>query len=123
MGFTLSVFSTDPSPAKSKIMCMWFAGQSEQLDYPSPITLNGVALPWVETADHLGHKLHQTCNMDYDASCKRAPYIDKTTTLQETFSYARPEEKLLALSVYAGGLYGYAPWDLYGQKAKSAFKC
>ena len=106
------VFSTDPSPAKSKSKCMWFTRKLGQQDYPAPITLNGDSLPWVETADHLGHKLHQTCTMDYDARCKRAQYIDKTTTLRETFSYARPEEKLLALSTYAGGLYGYALWNL-----------
>ena len=117
------VFSTDPSPAKSKSKCMWFTGKSGQMDYPTPITLNGDALPWVETADHLGHKLHQTCTMAYDARCKRAQYIDKTTTLRDTFSYARPEEKLFALSTYAGGLYGYALWDLYGAEAESAFKC
>ena len=61
--------------------------------------------------------------MAYDARCKRAQYIDKTTTLRETFSYARPEEKLFALATYAGGLYGYALWDLYGAEAESAFKC
>ena len=87
-------------------------GLSGQLNYPAPITLNGNVLPWVETADHLGHKLHQTCTMEFDARCKRAQYIDKTTTLREMFSYARPEEKLSALNVYAGGLYGYALWDL-----------
>ena len=87
---------------------MWFTGKSGQLDYPTPITLNGDALPWVETADHLGHKLHQTCTMAYGARYKRAQYIDKTTTLRDTFSYARPEEKLFALATYAGGLYGYA---------------
>ena len=61
--------------------------------------------------------------MGFDAKCKRAQYIDKTTTIRETFSDARPEEKLAAINVYAGGLYGFALWDLYSPAAESAFKC
>ena len=90
---------------------------------PRPIVLNGDALPWVETATHLGHELHQQCNMEYDAKCKRASYIDKTTTIRETFDFARPNQKRSAISIYTGGIYGFAMWDLYGQRAESAFKC
>ena len=117
------IFSTDPSPSKSKSKCLWLCGKSGQVSYPANIILNGNALPWVETATHLGHELHQMCNMDYDCKVKRAMYIDKTTTLRETFSYARPEQKLEAITVYAGGLYGFALWDLFSPKAESAFKC
>ncbi len=91
--------------------------------YPAPIFLNSDALPWVETTTHLGHKLHQTCNMDYDMKCKRASYIEKTTTIRESFSFAKPEQKLAAIKVYASGLYGFALWDLYNWKAVFTFKC
>ena len=61
--------------------------------------------------------------MEYDTKCKRASYINKTTTLRETFDFARPEQKLSAITVYAGSMYGFALWDLYGPRAESAFKC
>ena len=80
---------------------------------PCPIVLNGDVLPWVETATHLGHELHQLCNMEYDTKCKRASFIQKTTNIREMFDFARPEQKLSAISVYAGGIYGFALWDLY----------
>lgn len=117
------LFSTDPSPSKSKSKCTWLCGKSGQVTYPDPIILNGNPLPWVETATHLGHELHQNCNMEYDTKCKRAAYIDKTTTLRESFNFASPEQKLRAISVYAGSFYGYALWDLFSQGAESAFKC
>ena len=63
------------------------------------------------------------CNMDYDAKCKRASYIQKTTTIREMFDFAGPEQKLSAISIYAGGIYGFALWDLYGQRAESTFNC
>ena len=117
------LFSTDPNPSRSKSKCLWFCGKAGQVAYPAPIILNGDALPWVETATHLGHELHQQCNMEYDTKCKRASYINKTTTLRETFDFARPEQKLSAITVYAGSMYGFALWDLYGPRAESAFKC
>ena len=133
------LFSTDPNHSRSKSKCLWFCGKSGEVAYPAPIMLNGDALPWVETATHLGHELHQQCTMEYDGKCKRAnyinnkranyinnkmaKYINNTITLRETFDFARPEQKLSAISVYAGGLYGFALWDLYGPRAESAFKC
>ena len=61
--------------------------------------------------------------MQYDTKCKRAAYIDKTTSLRESFNVASPEQKLWAISVYAGSFYGYALWDLFSQGAELAFKC
>jgi hypothetical protein len=63
------------------------------------------------------------CNMDYDARCKRGAYIEKTTDIREMFKFARPAEKLSAISVYANTLYGYALWDLHGERAEAAFRC
>jgi hypothetical protein len=117
------LFSTDPNPSRSKSKCLWFRGKSGEVNYPAPILLNGDALPWVDTATHLGHELHQQCTMEYDARCKRASFIEKTTSIRETFNFARPEQKLSAISIYAGGMYGFALWDLFGPRAESAFKC
>ena len=102
---------------------IWFCGKAGRVDYPPPILLNGLPLPWVETATHLGHELHQKCTMDYDAKCKRGAFIEKTTNIRETFSFARPSEQMAAISTYASGLYRFALWGLYGERAQSAFKC
>ena len=61
--------------------------------------------------------------MEYDTKCKRASYINKTTTLRETFDFGRPEQKLSAITVYTGSMYGFTLWDLYGLRAASVFKC
>ena len=53
---------------------------------------------------HLGHELHQSCNMDFDAKCKRADFIDKSTDIRMMFSFAHPHQVLTAVSTYAGHL-------------------
>ena len=68
-------FSTDPVPAKSKSKCIYMCGYSDPV-YPVPLQLCGADLPWVVHATHLGHELHQLCNMEFDAKTKRAKYID-----------------------------------------------
>ena len=40
--------------------------------YPAALKLYGCDLPWVTNATHLGHQLHQTGTMEYDADIKRA---------------------------------------------------
>ena len=67
------VFSTDPVPAKSKTKCIYFCGRPGKVQYPDPVQLGGAALPWVEGADHLGHRLSQMANMNND--CQRARTI------------------------------------------------
>ena len=52
------VFSTDPVPAKSKTKCMFFCGHLTGVKYPDHVKLDGKTLPWVVTAEHLGHTLH-----------------------------------------------------------------
>ena len=51
------VFSTDPSPVKSKSKCMYLCGRSGEIVYPDPLILNGRPLPWVKTSVHLGPAL------------------------------------------------------------------
>ena len=77
------IFSTDPSPAKSKTKCLYFCGRLNNVVYPSPVQLDGKDLPWVVTADHLGHTLHQLVTMDQDAKIKRAKFIDKSVEIRE----------------------------------------
>ena len=52
-------FSSDPDPNKSKSKVVYMCGQNSGLAKPSPLFLGGSVLPWVPTATHLGHELHE----------------------------------------------------------------
>ena len=108
-------FSTDPDPSKSKSKCLYMCGQLET-EYPKPVKLCGQDLPWVKHATHLGHELHQVCNMEFDANMKRGEFIENSVQIRETFHFANPEEVLSAIQVYASHWYGAMLWDLYGDK-------
>ena len=109
------LFSTDPNPNKSKSKCVYMCGHQDPV-YPLPVQLCGQDLPWVQHALHLGHELHQLCTMEYDANIKRAQFIESAMDIQETFKFARPQEIIKAVDVYAGHWYGSMLWDLYGEK-------
>ena len=68
-------FSTDPDASKSKTKCLFMCGQRDPV-YPAPVQLYGCDLPWVVHATHLGHELHQLCDMEFDAKTKRARFIN-----------------------------------------------
>ena len=89
---------------------------SQETVYPKALTLFGQSLPWVEHGTHLGHELHQSCSMDMDVGIKRAQFIETAIQIRDTFSFARPEEILRAVNVYAGHWYGAMLWDIYGEK-------
>ena len=57
-------FSTDPIPSKSKSKCIYMVGNKKKLVKPLPLMLGGKELPWVETAAHLGHELHESGIME-----------------------------------------------------------
>ena len=83
--------------------------------------LENRALPWVTSATHLGHKIHESGNMIYDAHVKRAQYIGKSVEVRETFGFASPADVLTALNVYCTSYYGcLAGWDL-GSAASASF--
>ena len=56
-------FSTDPDPLKSKCKLIFMCGKNTRLPKPAPISLCGRALPWVASATHLGHKIHESGDM------------------------------------------------------------
>ena len=108
-------FSTDPVPAKSKSKCLYMCGKKANVTYPAPLYLKGTPLPWVKTATHLGHELHQDCNMEHDVKVKRAQFINNCVEIRDIFSFAEPGEILRAVRVYAGHHYGSMLWDLDGE--------
>ena len=59
-------FSTDPDPIKSKTKCIFVSGRSKTKQKPVNLILDGKMLPWVESALHLGHVLHESGTMDQD---------------------------------------------------------
>ena len=70
------------------------------------LILSGKELPWVASATHLGHELHESGTMDYDIRVKRGEFISKSTDIRETFFFASPVEVLRAVKVFAGDMYG-----------------
>ena len=114
-------FSTDVNPAKSKTKCIFVVGNARNMRKPVPLRLCGQDLPWVESATHLGHELHQSGTMEHDAKVARARYIDQTVEVRQAFSFASPVEVLRALQVYCTSYYGSMLWDFRGEGAIQFF--
>ena len=103
-------FSTDPNPENSKTKCIFVCGKSRARQKPANLILDGKQLPWVESAIHLGHVLHQSGTMEQDIRIKRA--IDESVDVRETFGFGSPSEVLRAVKLYVGSHYGSMLWDL-----------
>ena len=114
-------FSTDSNPQKSKTKCIFMIGKAKNLVKPAPLRLCGRDLPWVESATHLGHELHQSGTMEHDAKIARARYIDQSVEVRQSFSFASPVEIVRALQVYCTSHYGSMLWDLQGEGASQYF--
>ena len=83
--------------------------------------LEGKQLPWVESAVHLGHVLHQSGTMEQDTRTKRAKFIDESVEVRETFGFASPSEVLRAVKLYVGSHYGSMLWELGSGMATQYF--
>ena len=114
-------FSTNPDPSKSKSKCIFVVGNSKASQKPPPLTLCGRPLPWVESATHLGHELHESGNMEHDAVTKRAQFIAKSVELRTMFHWASPVETLKVLKTNLSSFYGAMLWDLGGEKARQVY--
>ena len=89
---------------------------------PSPIYLNGQALPWVEHAAHLGHELHSSGLQELNCNMKRGAYIGETVELLGVLNDVYPLQKLTAIQTYACSFYGSNLFDLYGPAANQLFR-
>ena len=114
-------FSTDPDPRKSKSKCIFVVGKKRGLEKPEPLQLSGHYLPWVQSAVHLGHELHEAGDMNHDAVVKRAQFIQKSVEIRTMFHWAAPADVLQALKTYCSAYYGSMLWDLSGDKAAQVF--
>ena len=115
-------FSTDPDPEKSKSNCIFLQGY-RKLPKPANLKLYGLSLPWVKTANHLGHELSEECNMVQDMAIKRADFIQKSTEVRETFAFAKPNQILQCVTTYCTSMYGAMTWPLFSDKASQVFNC
>ena len=77
--------------------------------------------PWVSTATHQGHELHESGNMKHDTKIKRAEFIDKSVEVRGLINFASPVEILKTLKVYCSSFYGSILWDLAGDGASQVF--
>ena len=117
-------FSTDPDPKKSKSKTIFMTGtRLRNTAKPVNLKLYGQDLPWVSTATHLGHELHESADMEHDCKCKRAKFIDSSTNIRETFDFADQKQMLNAVEIYCSDFYGSMLWDLYGDEAAKFFRC
>ena len=114
-------FSTDPDPSKSKSKCIFVCGLDRKKEKPVPLVLNGKELPWVESALHLGHVLHESGTMNQDIKAKRAAFIGESTECRESFGFASPCDLLKAVKVYVGSHYGSNLWQLDSPMAEQYF--
>ena len=114
-------FSTDTDPKKSKSKVIFMCGQKTNLAKPAHLSLCGSSLPWVPNATHLGHELHETGDMEYDARVKRGQFITNSLEVREVFSFASPMEVLSALKVYTCSFYGSNLWELGGRMANQVY--
>ena len=96
-------------------------GKNTNVRKPVPLRLCGKSLPWVESALHLGHELHQNGTMEHDAKVARARFIDQTVEVRQSFSFASPVEVLHAMQVYCSSYYGSLLWDFQGYGASQFF--
>ena len=89
------------------------AGNIVPRNTPVNLQLSGKNLPWVASATHLGHELHQSCSMnnEYDCKIKRAQFIENSVETRETFAFAYPEQILKATHMYCLHLYGGMLWN------------
>ena len=71
---------------------------------PANLQLYGNELSWVSSATHIGHELHQDALMEHDCKCKRARFIDSSTSIRESFEFAKKEQLMNAIQIYCSAL-------------------
>ena len=61
--------------------------------------------------------------MKQDMKIKRAGFIDRSTAVRETFSFADPAQVIRAVEIHCGDHYGSMTWDLYSEEAGKYYRC
>ena len=87
------------------------------------LQLYGVDLPFVKTANHLGHQLSEECTMDQDIRCRKGQFIGNTTDVREMFSFAQPNQIIQAVKTYCCSMHNCMTWNLFSDMAKQFYNC
>jgi hypothetical protein len=117
-------FSSSQDQRRCKSFCLYFVGPRpvRRVVYPSPLVLNGVTLPWRESAIHLGHTLHQDLTFTTDANVRRAAFISRSVEVRSQFAFAALAQILTAVRILCCDGYGSVLWRLYSPSVASYFK-
>ena len=117
-------FSTNQDPKLCKSFCLYLVGPrpDRNIVYPTPLVLNGMSLPWVKKAVHLGHTIHQDLSMETDAAVKRARFISSSVEVRGQFSFGTPSQILKAVRTLSCDAYGSVLWRLDSPAAESFYK-
>ena len=78
--------------------------------------------PWVQSAVHLGHTIHQDLTLDADARARRARFISSSVEVRNKFSFASPHQILKAVRIFSCDAYGSVLWRLDSPSASSYYK-
>ena len=104
-------FSTHVDPAKSKTKCIHFSKKNIDL---AKIKLNDNALPWVESANHVGNVLERDNSFNKDLRMKRGSFIGRIHSIAQEFYFTNPVVKMKMISIYSSSFYGSSLWDFFG---------
>ena len=110
-------FSTNEYPTKCKTKCMSFLKSERSLN---KIKLNGIDLPWVTHAKHLGNTINNVEHgISKDIMEKRASYINRNNELLQEFSFADPLTLVKVNNLFNTSFYGSTLWNLFGKEAEN----
>ena len=84
---------------------------------PSPLTLNGKELPFVDSWEHLGHVVHSDGNSAHDLNEKRRAIVGKIHSLYQELGQQDPSVLFTLLRSYVFHLYGCQLWDIFSKEA------
>ena len=105
---------------QSKTKCIPFGGKAVS-DLP-PIKLDGMSLRWVDEVEHLGHTLHKSLSMCYDARRAAGRFMSRASGIRDEIYFAHPRQKMQAIDLHCCDGYGTMLWDLSSDAAQSFFK-
>ena len=97
------------NPVKSKTKCVAFGIKHN----PSPILLNGTALPWCDSYKHLGHMLYKDGSLKKDVDLKKGSFIGKFHELRQELKCPYPVVFMNLIVIYMSHFYGSNLWNLF----------
>ena len=114
------LFSSDPDPEKSKTICVAFNCQDKKK--LADIYLDDNALPWKESAKHIGNILQENGTMDKDLKVKRAKFIQTCMAQNDEFECLDMESQIKLLNIYNSHFTGSSLWNFDSENFKQLIR-